>query len=281
MEKKVSADAPIGVFDSGLGGLTVVRELRKRLPHERIIYFGDIARLPYGIKSDGQIRDFSRQNTEFLIHRRVKAVVIACNSSSSAAFAYLKKHYRLPIVDVIGPAAKEAACLTRNDKVGVIGTQATVGARAYERALKEINPRIRTFSKACPLLVPLVEEGILDGALTQMVLERYLRPLLREKIDTLILGCTHYPLLHDAIREASGSGVRLIDSAPATVSRLIAVLGENDRLRIREGKGRFQIFVSDLSRDFARIGERFLGEPLGDVKVVRLKNEITVNGRWI
>ena len=258
----------------------MVREIRRRLPHERVIYFGDLARLPYGIKPEKQIRDFSRENTEFLLHRHVKALVVACNSSSSAAFSFLRARYELPIVDVIGPASQNAVRETRTKKIGVMATRATVASEAYERAIAKIDGRVRVFSKACPLLVPFVEEGILDGQLVQMVLKRYLSPLLKHKIDTLILGCTHYPLLRGAIRRVVGPKVTLIDSAPAAVRELNRILLEQEMKRKSERRGALELFVSDLVPNFLTVGAHFLGEPLNNVKVVRLKYEITRNGRW-
>ena len=280
MNKKKSSEAPIGVFDSGLGGLTVVRELRKKLPHERIVYFGDIARLPYGIKSEKQIRDFSRENTEFLLRRNVKALVVACNSSSSAAFSFLKSHYHLPIVDVNRPAALTAAQATRTARIGVMATQATVHSKAYERAIRGIDGRIKVFSNACPLLVPFVEEGILGGKLVEMALERYLRPLAARRIDTLILGCTHYPMLRHAIQKVVGGRVQLIDSAPAAVRALKETLEDRGEISGAGGHGKLDVFVSDLPNNFAAVGSRFLGEKLKDIKVVRFKYEITKNGKW-
>ena len=280
MIKKESSDAPIGVFDSGLGGLTVVRQLRRKLPHERILYFGDIARLPYGIKSEKQIREFSRENTEFLLSRKVKAVVVACNSSSSAAYSYLKEHYSVPIIDVIRPAAQEAVRQTKSRKIGVLATQATVSSKAYESAIKKLSTNISVFSQACPLLVPFVEEGVLSGDLIEPVLARYVTPLKSKNIDALILGCTHYPLLRRVIQKIVGKRVKLIDSAPAAVGKLIGELAESGNLRPRHKKGTLQVFVSDLPRNFLAIGERFLGEPLGDIKVVRFHTKVTVNGKW-
>ena len=276
--KKISA--PIGVFDSGLGGLTVVRELRSRLPHERIVYFGDIARLPYGIKSEKQIRDFSQENTEFLLHCNIKALVVACNSSSSAAYSFLKAKYHLPIIDVIRPAAQSAASATRTGRIGVMATQATVHSKAYVKAVKEIDSKMKVFSNACPLLVPLVEEGILDGPLVEMALKRYLKPLLAQKVDTLILGCTHSPMLRKAIQKIVGKQIRLIDSAPAAVSALKNVLEERDEISQTKAKGKLQVFVSDLPSNFTTIGSQFLGERLNGIKVVRFKYEITKNGKW-
>lgn len=280
MKPRAITEAPIGVFDSGLGGLTVVRELRRKLPNERVIYFGDLARLPYGNKSDEQIRDFSLQNTQFLLKRRVKAIVVACNSSAAAAFWFLRGRYSLPIIDVMQPAARQAAETSRNLRVGVMGTQATIASHAYERAIMQVNPAIKVYTSACPLLVPLVEEGILSGPLVQMALERYLRPLLKQKIDTLVLGCTHYPLLRHAIQKAVGPRVRLIDSAPAAVRELKCVLEDRGELRpAKQGSG-LEVFVSDFSKNFLDVGKRFLGKSLKQAQVVRFKGEVVEDGRW-
>ena len=262
---------PIGVFDSGLGGLTVVREMRRRLPRETIVYFGDIARLPYGIKSKEQILNFSIQNTLFLLKQKIKALVVACNSSSSAAFPFLKRHFYLPVVDVIAPAAEAAVKVTRSGRLGVIATQATVESRAYERALKKLNPKIKVSVQACPLFVPLVEEGWLNGSITSKIVEGYLEPLKKHKVDTLILGCTHYPLLRHAIQKVVGSEVRLIDSAGPTVEKLASLLEENGLSYPASRRGSLEIFVSDLPRNFVKVGESFLGEKLNHVEVVRQK----------
>lgn len=273
-------DAPIGVFDSGLGGLSVVRELRRQLPNERVVYFGDIARLPYGIKSAKQIREFSCENTEFLLKHKVKAVVVACNSSSSAAYSYLVKNYRLPIFDVIGPAADKAIHASRSQRIGVIATQATVTSKAYETALRGRNKSVRVFSKACPLLVPLVEEGMLRGEVVEMTLKHYLKPLLKNRIDTLILGCTHYPLLRQVIQKTAGPSIRLIDSAPAAVGKLKDLLSQTGKLRNGNKKGCLQVYVSDLPNNFIPVGERFLGEPLKGIQIVRFQTKVSVNGKW-
>ncbi len=274
-------DRAIGVFDSGLGGLTVVREIRKKLPHEKIVYFGDIARLPYGIKSTDQIREFSAQNTEFLLKQGIKALVIACNSSSSAAFRYLKKNYPIPIVDVIEPAADLAAQTTVNKRVGIIGTQATIASGAYERALKSKLQGVKVYSNACPLLVSLVEEGILNEKLTEIALARYLNGMVGRGIDTLVLGCTHYPLLSKAIRRVAGKKVRLIDSAPPAVERLTRILKAGNLLADASQAGSLRIFVSDLPRNFILIGARFLGMPLRGVRVARYRDELIRKGKWV
>ena len=260
---------PIGIFDSGLGGLTVVRELRQRLPSESIVYFGDMARLPYGTKSRAQIQRFSIENTHFLIQRGIKALVVACNSSSSAAFPLLKRRFRLPMVSVVEPAVEEALERTRNRKVGIIGTAATVESRVYEKALRRKNSGIKVYGQSCPLFVPLVEEGWLEGGVTERVVEKYLRPLVRKGIDTLILGCTHYPLLVERIREVVSKRVELVDSAGPTVERLTSLLESKGLLYAGERRPRFQIFTSDLPRNFVRVGERFLGKKLPSIQVTR------------
>lgn len=260
---------PVGVFDSGLGGLTVVRELRRQLPREAIVYFGDLARLPYGTKSETQIRRFSLENTEFLIQNGIKALVIACNSSSSAAFNTLKRRYSLPIVGVIEPAVEEALAKSRTKKIGVIGTPATIESRVYEEALRKRDPSVRVFVQSCPLLVPLVEEGWLEGGVTERVIEKYLEPIRVEKPDTLILGCTHYPLLAEKIQAFFGPDVRLIDSAGPTVRKLASLLKGKGLLYEGKGNHRLKVFVSDLPRNFLRVGADFLGEKLPPVRVIR------------
>lgn len=260
---------PVGVFDSGLGGLTVVRELRRQLPRESIVYFGDLARLPYGTKSEAQIRRFSLENTEFLIQKEIKALVIACNSSSSAAFKTLKRRYSLPMVGVIEPAVEEALARSRSKKIGVIGTPATIESRVYEDALRKRDPLVRVSAQSCPLLVPLVEEGWLDGGVTERVIEKYLAPLRREKPDTLILGCTHYPLLAEKIQAFFGPEVHLVDSARPTVRALASLLERKGLLHEGKGNHRLKVFVSDLPRNFRSVGENFLGEKLPPVKVIR------------
>ncbi|MBI4115602.1 MAG: glutamate racemase [Candidatus Omnitrophica bacterium] len=260
---------PIGIFDSGLGGLTVVRELRRQLPNESIVYFGDIARLPYGTKSRSQIQRFSLENTQFLLQKGIKALVIACNSSSSAAFQLLKRRFPIPMVSVVEPAVGEALQRTKAGKVGVIGTPATIESRVYEEALRRGNSRIEVFAQSCPLFVPLVEEGWLNGGVAERVIQKYLTPLAEKKIDTLILGCTHYPLLREEIQGFFGPKVQLIDSASPTVKQLASFLERKKLLYEGRKNARFQIFTSDLPRNFIHVGERFLGEPLPPIKVVR------------
>ncbi len=262
---------PIGVFDSGLGGLTVVREIRRGLPSEFVVYFGDTARLPYGTKSREQILRFSIQNTLFLLRHNIKALVIACNSSASAATSFLKAHFNLPILDVIQPSIEAAAEATRSGRMGVIATQATIDSGVYEKALRKINPRIRIFTAACPLFVPLVEEGWVRGEIPTRVAESYLAPLVKKKIDVLMLGCTHYPLLKQTIQQVAGKGVRLIDSALPTVKKLTFLLQKKGLSYPKRCASELKIYVSDRPRNFARMGESFLGERLNHVELVRQK----------
>ena len=276
----INPNLPIGVFDSGLGGLTVVREILKQLPHENILYFGDLARLPYGIKSKRQITDFSRENTDFLIECGVKAVVVACNSSASAAGNELRKSYDIPILDVIRPAAREAVRISGKKRIGVIATSATIASGAYEKTLKGFEPKAQVFTQACPLFVPLVEEGILSGQIADSVIGQYIKPMTQKKIDTLILGCTHYPLLKAAIQRYVGPKIGLVDSANPTVSDLCTLLESQNLLSDSERKGDLHIFVSDLPQTFLKIGERFLGKKLANVKLVRLTEKTTIHRKW-
>lgn len=265
--------SPIGVFDSGLGGLSVVREIRRYLPSESIVYFGDIARLPYGIKSREQILSYSIQNTLFLLKQRVKAVVIACNSSSSAAYRFLKRHFSLPVIDVIEPAVEKAAKIISKGKrrIGILATSSTVASKAYEKAISKRANSIEVLQLACPLFVPLVEEGWHQGSIVRDIVKFYLAPMKKFKPNALILGCTHYPLLRAAIQKEMGPRVTLIDSAKPTVEKLSSLLEENALSYVNSRKGFLKLYVSDLPRNFIRIGEEFLGEKLHHIEVVRQK----------
>lgn len=269
MKKKVNK--PIGVFDSGLGGLTVVKALQKALPHEDIIYLGDSARLPYGTKSRKQIMTFSMSNAEFLKKKKVKAIVVACNSSSANAYYALQKKFSLPVVDVIRPAVIQAACLTQNHRIGVIGTSATVASKAYERELAKIDTSFTIVTQPCPLFVPLVEEGWLRDKISFQIAERYLLSLKKKKIDTLILGCTHYPLLKPLVRRVMGRSVAIVDSALVAAHDIAEQLKAKALCTSRSRKGTLKIFVTDLSQHFVKIGTRFLGQKLEHVKVVNVK----------
>ena len=265
-----SSHSPIGVFDSGLGGLTVVRELRRRLPSEEILYLGDLAHLPYGTKSTAEIRRLSTNCARFLLKKKIKALVIACNSASSVAFKLLSKMLPIPVLDVINPAVEEALSLTRNFRVGVIATYATIESESYARRLEARSPEAEYFLKPCPLFVPLAEEGWLDDAVALETARKYLTPIKKKEVDTLILGCTHYPLLEKVIAKVMGPSVRLVDSAAPTALRLKEILQKRGLLYPRERQAPLRIFVTDHVRNFARIGESFLGEALKSVKLVNV-----------
>ena len=262
------ARQPIGVFDSGIGGLTVVKALIEELPAESIVYFGDTARVPYGTKSKSTIVKFSLENVEFLLRFGVKCIVIACNTSSSWALPTLRKYFKVPIVGVIRPGALAAVRQTRNKRIGVIGTSATINSRAYEAAVHRINPAVKVFSQSCPLFVPLVEEGWLNGSICREVAQKYLEPLTHQRIDTLILGCTHYPLLTRTIQQVLGSQVTLVDSAKQTVTEVRGVLLGTDTLCDGRARPRYRFFVTDEPTHFNRIGHQFLGQVHGSVERV-------------
>jgi glutamate racemase len=257
---------PIGVFDSGIGGLTVVHALNIRLPHENIVYFGDTARVPYGPKSPQVVREYAAQDVEFLISKDVKMVVIACNTVSAVALDIVQKHAHGPVVGVILPGAEAGTKATKNKRIGVIGTRATVGSNAYTNALRQIDREVRVFAQECPLFVPLAEEGWVDHQVTRMVAKEYLFPLTLEKIDTLILGCTHYPILRSAISAAVGRSVTLIDSAEATAAEVERTLDEHRLRNLSTHRANLTFYVSDIPAKFAEIGERFLGQKMGQVR---------------
>ena len=259
---------PVGVFDSGIGGLTVVKALIEELPSESIVYFGDTARVPYGTKSKSTIVKFSLENVEFLLRFGVKCIVIACNTSSSWALPTLRKYFKVPIIGVIRPGALAAVRATRNKRIGVIGTTATIHSGAYETAIQRIDPHTKVFSQNCPLFVPLVEEGWLNGSVCLEVADKYLQPLKRQRIDTLILGCTHYPLLSSTIRKVLGPEVVLVDSAQQTVTEVRGVLMGADALSNGGARPRYRFFVTDEPSHFTRIGHRFLGQVIGSVERV-------------
>ncbi|MFC1576860.1 glutamate racemase [Candidatus Omnitrophota bacterium] len=254
----MSRRSPIGVFDSGIGGLTVVREIRRALPGEDIVYFGDTARVPYGNKSKQTVTRFSVENCEFLLRRGVKLVVVACNTSSSLSLNFLNRCFRVPVIGVIAPGAKQAALTTRNKKIGVIGTKATIDSNAYLREVKRADPAIRCFSKACPLFVPLVEEGWLDNGISEKVAGAYLKELSLKSVDTLILGCTHYPLLKNTIQRMMGRTVRIVDSAEAVAAEVKDTLTKRDILNDTRRKARYRFYVSDDPKGFTKLGGRFL-----------------------
>ncbi len=253
--------APIGVFDSGVGGLTVAREIMRNLPNERIVYFGDTARVPYGSKSSETILRYSRQIIRFLRTEQVKAIVIACNTASALALDEVEKELDIPIIGVIKSGAHVAASSSVNRRVGVIGTESTINSGMYDQLIRAENPEITVYGKACPLFVPLVEEGWLNDPVTETVARRYLRELLDEGIDSLILGCTHYPLLRSLIGEIAGPGVRLVNPAYETARELERLLARKGILNTQTkppGNEPYKFYVSDAADKFKRFANSIL-----------------------
>ena len=258
MERSELPFQPIGVFDSGTGGLTVVRALRDLLPHEDIFYIGDTARLPYGGKSRQTIERYSIEISGLLLAEGAKMIVVACNTASSLAVPRLQELLKIPVVGVIAPGARAAVKETRAGNVGVIGTKSTIQSEAYERTIRALNPEIRVTSQACPLLVPLVEEAWLDEEITREVLHRYLDPLIATGIDTLVLGCTHYPLLAGLIEEIAGPGIRLVDSAKNCAVAVRQTLIERGIKSSKRTRGRLNVALTDGSNSFLPTAERVL-----------------------
>lgn len=263
----MSADErPIGIFDSGIGGLTVLRELRREIPNENLVYFGDTARVPYGTKSKETITRFSIDNVTFLQGFQTKLIVVACNTASSLALDTLRNEFNLPIIGVIEPGAREALARTKNGRIGVIGTKATIGSGAYEACLKKLDPKLKVFSEACPLFVPFVEEGWLDGDIVEKVARTYLNGMKSFGVDTLILGCTHYPLLNGVIQATIGENVHLVNSAKETAKEARLLLKRSEILSKRKKEEQeTQFFVSDEPEPFRALGERFLGKSIATV----------------
>ncbi len=266
----IGSSAPIGVFDSGIGGLTVVRELIRQLPNESIIYFGDTARVPYGPKSPDTVLRYSREITDYLKGQGIKAMVIACNTATAHALAALRQENDLPIVGVIEPGSRAAARATVGGKVGVIGTYGTINSRAYERAIAEVAPDATITALPCPLFVPLVEEGWLETEATRLIAKEYLGPLVDAEIDTLVLGCTHYPLLKRVIGTTIGRDVRLIDSAEETAAETASVLRDAGLAHEETRDARYRFIASDAPEQFLRVGQRFLGASIDRVETVTL-----------
>ena len=263
-------DAPIGVFDSGIGGLTVVRELIGRLPHERMVYFGDTARVPYGPKSPETVRRYSREITTWLLEQGVKAVVVACNTATAHALPALRAEFSVPVVGVAEPGAQAAVKATRSGRVGVIGTAGTVTSGAYDRAIHALRPEAVVTSCACPLFVPLVEEGWLDTKATRLIAREYLESLHDARVDTVVLGCTHYPLLKPVIGEVLGKSVSLVDPAEQTAAETARVLDELGLLASSPGAGEHRFVASDAPEQFLRLGQRFLGSAIERVETLTL-----------
>jgi glutamate racemase len=266
----IGPSAPIGVFDSGIGGLTVVHELMRQLPHESIVYFGDTARVPYGPKSPETVRRYSREIAAYLVDQGVKAIVVACNTATAHALPTLRGELSVPVVGVVDPGARAAVAGSETGRIGVIGTMGTINSGAYERAIRAIAPDATITTRACPLFVPFVEEGWLDREATRLVAREYLAPMANANVDALVLGCTHYPLLKPLIGEILGERVRLIDSAEETAAETGRVL---DRLEARadgDSAPCYRFVASDAPEQFLRMGQRFLGETVKGVDTLTL-----------
>ena len=263
----MSSTRPIGVFDSGIGGLTVAHEIIRQLPNESIVYFGDTARVPYGPKSPDTVRRYSREIAGFLGGQDVKAIVIACNTATAHALDMLQEELSIPVIGVVQPGARAAVRASEGGHIGVIGTSGTVRSGAYEKAIRELDPDARVTARACPLLVPLIEEGWMDHAATTLVAREYLAPFLKEKVNAVVMGCTHYPLLKNVLCRELGPGVALIDSAAETASETGRVLCEHG-LQAPEGTLPTHRFIaSDDPLQFLQLGQRFLGDAIEGVEV--------------
>lgn len=264
-------NAPIGVFDSGVGGLTVAREIIRQLPEESMIYFGDTARVPYGSKSKDTIIRYSRQIVNFLLSKGVKAVVIACNTASALALTELQREYIVPIVGMVQPGATAAMNATKNKNIGIIGTNATIKSGQYGAYLRKLDPKVTVVTKACPLFVPLVEEGLIEDRITEDMVSRYLREFWQYDIDALILGCTHYPLLINPIQRFMGDGVTLVNPAFEVAKYLKQLLKENG---MRAGKGheaKYQYYVSDLADQFLSFADGVMPCRVDSVQTVEIE----------
>ena len=270
----IDSNAPIGIFDSGIGGLTVVKAVIEKLPHENIIYFGDTARVPYGIKSDETIRDYALQITDFLLEKKVKAILIACNSVSAVANQEIREYCTTtPVLDVVEAGTSASLKIPgKSNRIGIIGTLATVGSGTYEKSIHRYAPGKKIYSKACPLLVPLAEEGWVDNDVADLVLEKYLTDFKNKNMDALILGCTHYPLFKPNIeRFLEGSGTEVIDSALSITEMTKNLLTSKNLLNKQINMGRFECYVSDKPQRFQILAERFLGKKLHRLEIVSLK----------
>ncbi len=261
------SNRPIGVFDSGLGGLTVVKSVKKLLPNESILYFGDTARLPYGIKSKDLVIQYSIQIADFLIKKDAKMIIIACNTATAMALETMKNNFKnIPIIGVIEPGSVQASLDSINKKIGVIGTVATIKSKAYESALKLIDKNIEVFSKDCPLFVPFVEEGMVKGEAINLIAEHYLSSF-QNNIDTMILGCTHYPLLQPVIKKYV-KDIKLVDSASAVAKHANKTLNDCKIENVSNTRGSLDCFVTDLPRQFEKLGRIFLGDSINEPQLV-------------
>lgn len=271
---RMNSSAPIGVFDSGVGGLTVVREIMRQIPNERIVYFGDTARVPYGSKSKETVTRYSRQIIRFLKTQNVKAIVIACNTASAYALDEIEQEMDIPAIGVVKPGARVALDATRNGKIGVIGTEATINSQIYERYIKEHDTNAEVIGKACPLFVPLVEEGLLNDPVTDEIAMRYLSGLIDSGIDTLVLGCTHYPLIRETVGRVMGEGVTLVNPAYETARELRGMLEAERMLNETKpelGTNRYRFFVSDAADKFIRFANSIIKYGVLSAKLIHIE----------
>lgn len=274
IDRESLCDAPIGVFDSGIGGLTVAREIMRQIPNEKIIYFGDTARVPYGTKSKETITKYSRQIVHFLQEQQVKAIVVACNTASAYALDEIEKEIDIPIIGVVKPGAKVAAEATRNGRIGVIGTEGTIGSRIYSTYINEMKPEMQVLGKACPLFVPLVEEGLWQDPVTDEIATRYLSELIDSDIDTLILGCTHYPLIRSTVGKIMGEKVTLVNPAYETARELKELLiAENLLNETKQGLGtnRYRFYVSDMADKFQNFANSIIKYGILSAKKINIE----------
>jgi glutamate racemase len=272
LKNNEESSRPIGVFDSGIGGLTVVKELSKLLPDEKIVYFGDTARVPYGNKSKETIIHYSLQIAYFLLKKKIKMLVVACNSASSVSLPTLKRHFHIPIIGVIEPVAKSAISISRSNNIGVIGTLGTVHSNSYKKALKKINSGVKVSQQPCSLFVPLAEDGWQNNKISQQISNQYLKIFQPKLIDTLILGCTHYPILRNVIQKSVGTKVQLIDSGKETAKEVKKILEKKNLLNTHKlaEKKHHVFYVSDFPHKFKEVSQRFLGRELNFVHKVKL-----------
>ncbi len=266
----IDRNSPIGVFDSGIGGLTVLKEIFRVLPDESTIYLGDTARVPYGIRSPETVMRYSFENTRFLVSKGIKLLVIACNTASSISLTEIKKKMSIPVIGVIEPGANAAVKSTRNEKIGIIGTEATIRSSSYKKAIRAIDSSAEVFGLPCPLFVPLVEEGWTEGKIAVMVAEKYLKGIRNKGIDTLVLGCTHYPLLKSVVSEVMGSDIRLIDSAVETAKWIKEILKSKGLERKSKARPLREIYVTDSPERFIKVGERFLEQKIKHIEKIVL-----------
>ena len=272
-------NAPIGVFDSGIGGLTVVKHLRDLLPHEDIVYFGDTARVPYGTKSEDVVKRFAFEDSHFLLEHDVKMIVVACNTVGSTAIHLLENHLNVPVIGVMQPGADASVNKTKNKKIGVIGTSTTIRSEKYKQRIYELDSHINVVDQACPLFVPLVEEGFFEDEATHLIARQYLEKFIENHVDTLILGCTHYPMLKNTIQRIVGENVIMVDSGEETAKFVKKYIESNNLGTSKSVKSKLKIYVSDLPHKFQEIAERFLQNSLSHIETIDFEQFLIEKGR--